>query len=189
MFNKFAEGFDGDLKCPKVHFGSIVTSLPGEGGWLLCTFVSGAAYHQCMWPYSLGKFHYTYSTTRFVRVYLQEVSVIYMHIFAMLVWSNVRTLLLEYCIRSICVLSAMKGLYQYPNDWVYFSVLPLSILWWQRITNGGLLTYGIITTFCKHFVMTLVSLYNLEGCDCLEVIKWTLLECLNTTVCCILVNA
>ena len=86
MLTKFAEVFDDDLKHPKVHFGSIVISLPGEGGgWLLCTFVSGAAYHQCMWPYSLGKFHYTYSTTRFVRVYLQEVSVIYMHIFAMLV--------------------------------------------------------------------------------------------------------
>ena len=31
MFNKFAEGFDDDLKCPKVHFGSIVISLPGGG--------------------------------------------------------------------------------------------------------------------------------------------------------------
>ena len=83
MLTKFAEGFDDDLNHPKVHFGSIVISLPGGGGggWLLCTFVSGAAYHQCMWPYSLGKFHYTYSTTRFGGVYLQEVSShIYAHI-------------------------------------------------------------------------------------------------------------
>lgn len=53
LLTKFAEGFDDDLKHPKVHFGSIVISLPREGegeggGWLLCTFVSGAAYHQCM---------------------------------------------------------------------------------------------------------------------------------------------
>ena len=31
LLTKFAEGFDDDLKHPKVHFGSIVISLPREG--------------------------------------------------------------------------------------------------------------------------------------------------------------
>ena len=105
LLTKFAEGFDDDLKHPKVHFGSIVVSLPRGGGWLLCIFVSGAAYHQCMWPYNSIILIALLDLGGSVCTYLQCLCEAMLELFFL------------NTVRNICVLSAMKGLYQYPSGW------------------------------------------------------------------------